>query len=223
MELCNLARDQGRVNMVGYNRRFTVTFRKAKEILDEGTLGELVFFEGYAYSSDLLEVEVNSKSLPRDGVLRDLGCHVIDLAFWFFGELKVEIAEIKSIISEGSEDFVYLRIKTLEGLEGEIKSSWCMKNYRLPEIGLIIRGSKGIMKVNDDKLELKLSNDKTVTWYRHDLGDNVPFLLGGAEYFREDEAFIRAILEGHNVEPSFQTALKVEQVIAQVKETARKK
>ena len=46
------------------------------------------------------------------------------------------------------------------------------------------------------------------------------FFLGGAEYFREDEFFIQSILDGCDAEPSFQTALKVEQVIAQVRDKA---
>ena len=32
-ELCNFAKELNSVTMVGYNRRFGVTFRKAKEIL----------------------------------------------------------------------------------------------------------------------------------------------------------------------------------------------
>jgi len=71
--------------------------------------------------------------------------------------------------------------------------------------------------VNDDKLELKPDNGKSFTWYRHDLQDNVAFWLGGSEYFREDECFVKSVVEGHNAEPSFYTASKVDQIIDQVK------
>jgi predicted dehydrogenase len=55
-ELCDLARRLGGVNMVGYMRRFSVTFRKAKELLNQGVIGEPVSFSAYAYSSDFLEL-----------------------------------------------------------------------------------------------------------------------------------------------------------------------
>jgi len=38
--------------MVGYMKRFAITFTKAKSILDQGTLGEITSFDAHAYSSD---------------------------------------------------------------------------------------------------------------------------------------------------------------------------
>ena len=54
IELCRLAEKQSSVNMVGYHRRCSVTFNKAKQILDQGILGELTSFEGYALSADFV-------------------------------------------------------------------------------------------------------------------------------------------------------------------------
>ncbi len=218
-ELCNLAKNKG-INMVGYDRRFAVTFRKAKEIFDEAVLGKPIFFEGYAYSSDLLGVKTRSKSLTKDGVLRDLGRHAIDLALWFFGGLQVETAKIESTISDSSNDSAHFEVKSSEGLKGRLRSSWCVENCRLPEIGLVINGSEGTMRVNDDKVELKLNSGRSSLWYRHDLGDNVGFFLGRSNYFSEDEAFWRAITNGCNIEPSFQTAYEVDKIIGQVEEKA---
>ena len=76
------------------------------------------------------------------------------------------------------------------------------------------------MKLNDDKLELKLKNGKSSTWYRHDLHDNVAFWLGGPEYFREDEHFVESVMRDNEAEPSFYTASSVDRVIDQVKSGA---
>jgi len=81
---------------------------------------------------------------------------------------------------------------------------------------LSIKGSKGIMKVNDDIVQLKLDNGKSFAWYRHDLNDNVSFWLGAPEYFREDEYFIKSVLEQRTTEPSFYTASRVDHIINQV-------
>lgn len=217
-ELCQLAQSFGGVNMVGYQRRLNVSFRKAKDLLTRGTIGEVASFDAYAYSSDLLGNKKNSKSsVFRGGVLRDLGAHVVDLALLFFGDLTVDSAKLKSAIERDSEDSVYFRVKGLNGLEGEFNISWCMENYRLPEFGLLIKGSKGIIRVNDDNVELKRDDGESSTWYRHDLNDNVGFLLGAPEFFREDEHLVKSVLDGRNAVPSFYTASKVDYIIDQVK------
>lgn len=216
-ELCELAKSFGGVNMVGYQRRLTVSFSKAKDLLNQEIIGQVASFKAYAYSSDLLGNRKNSKtSAFRGGVLRDLGAHVVDLALWFFGDLTVDSAKAESVTERDSGDSVHFRVKGSNGLEGEFDTSWCMENYRLPEFGLLIKGSKGIMRVDEDKVELKLDNGKSSTWYRHDLNDNVDFLLGAPEYFREDKCFVKSVLEGCSAEPSFYTASKVDYIIDQV-------
>jgi predicted dehydrogenase len=215
-ELKDLANDQS-ITMVGYNRRFTTTFRRTKSILEEGTLGDLVSFDAYAYSSDLVGVRPGS-NVTGGSVLRDLGCHAIDLVLWFFSDLQVEQAGTESSPSDGYSNRVFFTLKNSSGLNGKIESSWYIKDYRLPEIGLIIRGTKGTLTVNDDRLELKMNDGNSFVLYRHDLGDNVGFFLGRSDYFREDEAFIGAIANGSKIEPNFQTASNVDSIISQVEE-----
>ena len=220
-ELCKLTDKQGGVNMVGYNRRFAVTFRKAKQILDEGDLGEPKFFQGYAYSSDYLGVKRGTSNASTGGVLTDLGCHVVDIAVWLFGQLQVERANIESLVGVDTKDSVYFNVKTPGGLPGEINSSWCTENHRLPYIGLLVKGSNGTMKVDEDRVELQKDDGSSFLWHKHDLGDDVPFFIGGTEYWREDDLFIRSILEGSHAEPSFRKASEVDEIIEQVNQSAR--
>lgn len=216
-EVCVLAESQGGVNIVGYNRRFSVTFRKGKHLVDEGALGGLTSFEGFAYSSDFCGAKVSSKASYRGGVISDLGCHVIDLALWFFGQLNVRNAKLESLLGRESEDAAYLGLTTDAGLEGEVRTSWCRENFRMPEIGLVVNGSKGSMKVDEDKVELKLNDGVPSLWHKHDLGDSVSFFIGGTDYMREDECFVRSVRDGSRAEPGFQTAARVEQAIDRAK------
>jgi predicted dehydrogenase len=170
------------VNMVGYNRRFSVTFRKAKQILDCGILGELVGFDGYAYSANFLGKQI-PENLNKIGVMRDLGCHVIDLALWYFGSLD----------------------------KGKIDASWQKDGYRLPEIGLHICCSRGELFVNEDKVVLGEQ-----VWYKQDLEDKVAFFLGSSDYIREDEEFIKAILENRQAKSDFQSASEVDGAIEEL-------
>jgi len=216
-ELCDLARRLGGVNMVGYMRRFSVTFKKAKELLSQGVIGEPVSFSAYAYSSDFFGVDKNSKvRTPKFGVLRDLGCHAIDLALWFFGNLKVKNAKIDSLFGEGSEDSAFFDVETEGGVSGKFDVSWCRDGYRTPEVGFTVEGSRGVIRVNDDELELSLNDGEKFRWFRHDLKDGVGFWLGAPEYYREDECFVEAVIRGGSVEACFEAAAKVDRLISEV-------
>lgn len=220
-QLCELTKGLESVNMVGYMKRFAVTFSKAKSVLEENMLGKLISFDAFAYSSDFSRVQPGSaKSVRRGGVLSDLGSHVIDLGLWFFGDFEVDSAVSKSIVDEGSEDSVDFEVRKAE-LEGTIHVSWCMDDYRMPNFGLSITGNDGTLRVNDYILDLKLKNGDCSKWLKHDLNDHVGFLLGESEYYREDEAFVKSVLNGTKVEPSFVTASKVDFIIDQVKKEAK--
>jgi predicted dehydrogenase len=217
-ELCEIAKDVGGVTMVGYMKRFSVVFGKAKELLLQGGLGEPQQFKAYAFSSDFLGLTKESKSsASRGGALSDLGCHVIDLALWMFGQL--EVPDVTSIVRNeaGSETSVSFTAVNSNGLAGQFDVSQSMIGYRMPEFGLSIECSKGKIEVNDDRLCLTLNNDAQRTWHRHDLNDRVNFSLGDPEYFRENEQFVSSLLRGQQCELSFDNASIVDYVIDQVR------
>ncbi|MEM3697167.1 MAG: Gfo/Idh/MocA family oxidoreductase [Candidatus Bathyarchaeia archaeon] len=216
-ELCDFTRKFGGVNMVGYMRRFSATFMKAKNLLDEGAIGKPISFKAYAYSSDFFGFDENSKvQTPNDGVVRDLGCHALDLALWFFGDLWVKDAKIECVVNNGSMDSAHFSVKASSGVTGEFNVSWCVDGYRIPEVGFMIEGSDGSLNVNDDELEVSLKNGKRQKWFRHGLGDFVGFWLGSPEYYREDKRFVEAALRGEPAEPCFETAAKVDRLIDEV-------
>jgi len=221
-ELCRLAKASGGIGMVGYLRRFYVTFSKAKSLLDEGKIGEVSSFRAYAFSSDFAEAEVNHQDLDdRWGVLADLGCHAMDLAFWFLGDLRVENATAESTL----QNIEVLRFELChdQGIKGVCDVSWCMRDYRMPEVGFTVEGTEGALTVNDDWVELTQKTGSSLRWYRQDLNDNVPFWLGLPEYYREDNHFISCILNGCDPEPCFESASKVDKMIEDVKDKLRKK
>ncbi len=213
--LCQEAKAAGGVNMVGYMSRFASTFKKAKALLQEEMIGNPISFRAHAYASDFANVK--GKSLPgKGGATRDLGAHVIDLSLWFFGDLEVEPAAPGPSATENTEGGSCFKVRSSNGLTGEFDISWCKAGYRLPEFGLSITGSKGVIKVNADLVKLEKAAGDTITWHRQDLHDSVPFLLGAAEYYREDEHFVRAVLEGGSADPDFNTASKVDLLIDRV-------
>ena len=214
-QLCQEAKTAGGVNMVGYMSRFAPTFKKAKALMQEEVIGKAISFRAYAYSSDFIGVK--GKSVPvRGGATRDLGAHIIDLSLWFFGDLEVESSKLEPSAQKDNENGAYFKTRGSNGLEGEFDISWCKEAYRLPEFGLTISGSKGVITVNSDLIKLEKSGADLLTWHKHDLDDGVPFFLAAPEYFREDEHFVRSILEGGTAKPDFDTASKVDSLIEQV-------
>ena len=83
-----------------------------------------------------------------------------------------------------------------------------------------MRGSEvQTLTVNDDKVELRNKQGETKVWHKQDLNDNTSFMLGGTDYFREDEEYMNAVRTGKTIEPGFPTALKVDEVIDTVEKS----
>lgn len=213
-DLCRMANHSKGCTMVGYMKRFSVTFRKAKELLDQGTIGSLLSFDAYAYSSDFYTNQNKSVTVARGGVLEDLGSHVSDIALWLFGDL-LSIVKVSSSTNPKS-DSVQFKVVGSNEFGGNFQVSWAKEGYRMPEFGLEINGTKGTVKVNDDLISVTLINGETKNMYRQDLDDHVAFLLGESEYYREDDHFIKSIVANAKAEPNFLTASKVDYLLENI-------
>ncbi len=74
---------------VGFNHRCHRAFRKARELVDQGVLGELMFLRARYGHGGRLGYEKEWRADARmsgGGELIDQGVHLIDLARWFLGE-----------------------------------------------------------------------------------------------------------------------------------------
>jgi predicted dehydrogenase len=221
-ELQTIAQQMDSVNMVGYMKRFAVTFNQAKNFLDQHVLGNVESFDAYAFSSDFDAIpDGSTASIARGGVLEDLGSHMIDLAVWFFGDLKPTSAIVNSRIAAESEDDVSFAVDGAEGLQGKFDVSWRKAEYRMPEFSMTVTGKKGSLRVNDDEIELHLNDAPVRHWYRPDLEDNVEFLLGGPEYYREDKHYLDVVRNVAAPKSDFKEALRVDFLIEQVRQLCR--
>ncbi|MBQ6021066.1 MAG: Gfo/Idh/MocA family oxidoreductase [Clostridia bacterium] len=79
------ADSSGRQLMVGQICRFTPAFEKAKELVENGVLGDLYFVES-EYAHDYMKLVDNWRADPlRHGVIGG-GCHAVDLLRWLAGD-----------------------------------------------------------------------------------------------------------------------------------------
>ncbi|MFA5628914.1 MAG: Gfo/Idh/MocA family oxidoreductase [Dehalococcoidales bacterium] len=214
--LCQLAEQSSGVNMVGYMCRFAVTYQKTAEFLKDNTIGKIISFKAYAYASDFSQNIANPLAV-KGGATRDLGAHIIDLAFWLFGEFELISVSQDSNNQLGIDNGSKFSVRNSSGITADFDISWVKEGYRLPEFGLIISGEKGSISVNSDRINLDFNCGESKLLYRHDLSDNVPFLLGAPEYYRENKHFISAIIANKKAFPDFNTAAKIDYLIEQVK------
>ena len=89
MPVLAAVKQQGIKAHVGFNHRYHRSLRKAKEIVNSGALGELMFVRArYGHGARVgYEKEWRSNpALSGGGELIDQGPHLIDLSRWFLGD-----------------------------------------------------------------------------------------------------------------------------------------
>lgn len=205
------------INMIGYSKRFVDTFKKAKEIIDSGALGDLIYFNSSMYVSQLFSKGKGwryKKEASGGGVLSTLAAHLVDLLVWFFGDVSLVEGHIKSYYSKDVEDFVHAYLLFEGGLGGYMDTSWSVRNHRLPEIKIEIHGEKGMLIVTDDYV--KIYTDQEAKWkkyYKQDLYAGVEFDLGGPEYTREDRHMIESVKQKKDTGLDILEGFKVQKVV----------
>jgi predicted dehydrogenase len=78
---------------IGFNHRFHPGMLKARELVDAGALGELMFLRARYGHGGRLGMEKEWRFQPEisgGGELLDQGVHLLDLIHWFLGPLKLK-------------------------------------------------------------------------------------------------------------------------------------
>ena len=104
---------------VGYNHRFHPAMLKARELVDAGALGPMMFIRGrYGHGGRVgydREWRADAK-LSGGGELIDQGVHLIDLAGWFLGEFaSVEGHAATYFWDMAVDDNAFLNLRTAGG------------------------------------------------------------------------------------------------------------
>jgi predicted dehydrogenase len=190
----------GRVAKVGYNHRFHPAVLKAREIVDRGELGQLMFIRGrYGHGGRPgYEKEWRfERAISGGGQLIDQGSHLIDLAHWFLGEFTGLHAALRTFFWNAEvEDNVFLTLSGSEGRIAWLHASWTeWKNLFSLEIyrrdGKLeisgLGGSYGVESLTFYRMLPRMGPPETRRW-------EYPFVDRSWE--TETAEFIAAIHEG---------------------------
>ena len=119
---------RGRLIKVGYNHRFHPALRKAREIVDDGRLGPLMFVRGRYGHGGRLGMEREWRCVPAisgGGELIDQGSHLIDLARWFLGDFTDVQGTLATTFWDAPvEDNCFLSLRTGSGAVAWLHASW---------------------------------------------------------------------------------------------------
>lgn len=130
--------------MVGQICRFTPAFEKAKQLIDDGVLGELYFVES-EYAHDYMKLCDSWRADPlRHGVIGG-GCHAVDLLRWLAGDPQEVFAygTHRLLPMVTYDDATVAVMKFGENLMGKVfVSTGCKRDYTMRTV---IYGTKGTL------------------------------------------------------------------------------
>ncbi|MDP4274505.1 MAG: oxidoreductase [Bacteroidota bacterium] len=111
-ELIRLAKEKHKVLSVFQNRRWDGDFLTVKNIVHQGLLGKLVYFESNfdRYRNYLKPESWKEQSVYGSGTVYNLGSHLIDQALVLFGMPESVTADIRNM-REGAEVDDYFNIR----------------------------------------------------------------------------------------------------------------
>jgi predicted dehydrogenase len=218
-------------NMIGYMARNIDSFKKGKEIIDSGCLGNIQYVKGTVYVSQLFKKGKGWRYDPKisgGGVLLSQGSHLIDLLTWYFGYIKRVNCDILSVYSPGIEDFAHVMMNFESGLKGWIDASWSVRFKRKMELKIDILGDNGSLVITDDTLQLFLDKEagdwpKGKTYLSaNDLFSGVYIDIGGAKFTYQAKKFLDSIEKRESVQPDIKHGYHVQQIVDASYESAQK-
>ena len=170
-------RRSGKFVRVGFNHRYHPAMREAKELVDAGTLGELMFVRGRYGHGGRLGYEREWRADPRlsgGGELIDQGVHLIDLARLFLGDFTgVDGRAATYFWDMPVDDNAFLLLRTAAGRTAflhvsctEWKNLFSLEIYgragKLHAEGL--GGSYGVEKLTHYRMLPEMGPPETRTW-----------------------------------------------------------
>lgn len=228
------ARESGRFLMLGHNQRLAKAHVKAKQLLAQGLIGELVSFRttfGHG-GPETWSIDPGKnlwffdKNLAAMGVMGDLGIHKTDLIHFLTGQTIVEtrahFATVDKRDANGEpiavEDNALCIYRLSGGAVGTLAASWTF--YGPEDNSTVLYGTEGIMRIYDDPAySIKVTTRE---------GDQIFFDLDRIQTNENQtksgviDAFVNCLVENRPPEISGEEALKTMRVVFASIESARR-
>lgn len=167
--------------MIGHNQRFTKAHRKAKALIEQGEIGDILTFKtNFSHGGPETwsidpgkQVWFFDKDKAVLGAMADLGIHKTDLIHFLTGSRITEVFSMMSTLDKrdasgeliGVDDNVICLYRLENGVQGSMTVSWTC--YGEEDNSTILYGTKGVMKIYCSKEHSIVieHRDKTTSYY----------------------------------------------------------
>jgi predicted dehydrogenase len=205
---------------LGYNHRFHPALQKARELVDAGAVGPLMFVRGrYGHGGRKgYDREWRADpSLSGGGELIDQGVHLIDLAAWFLGDFTTVAGHCAtSFWDMPVEDNAFLSLRTGTGQTAWLHAS-CTEWKNLFSFEIYGRGGKiavdglggsyGPERLAFYKMLPQMGPPETTVW---------EYPAGDVSWALETGAFIDDIRLGREPSPGLRDGIRTLEIVEQV-------
>ena len=234
-EMLKAAIDNNIIHRVAFHNRFYPSTLKAKQLMDDGLIGEITTFRGMYYHSGSISPDKSAawryrKSDSGGGALFDLGSHVIDLLTWLMGDCKKVFCATKilhnkrpngngGVFKVDVEDHASLILWLNDKTFGTVEATKIASGSE-DEMIVEIHGTKGAIKFNSNNINqigyYDAKQDDGFTYINcssryNEPGGHFPSSKSGVGWLRGHVAsvydFANSIYSGTQSKPSFYKAL----------------
>lgn len=204
-EMLKKAREKNRLLLTAFKLRFFEEVRRAKELLDKGTLGKILnfrlLFGGYM---DMAGTWFVKKEISGGGVIMDNGPHAADLIQYLLGDIESVSAKALDAKNVGVEDTAKLDFSLKNGIAGTVDVSWAA--WVTPSAYLEIYGDEGALMLDGTGVLLKYK-----TWNKW---KKIPNKTSPADGFAlQIDHFVEAVQKNKTVAIDAEAGLKAQKVI----------
>jgi len=164
-EMALKAQQKNRLLFTAFKFRFHDEVRKAKQLIDAGSLGRILSFRlmfgGYI---DMKDQWYAQKAISGGGIIMDNGPHAADLIRFLFGDIQSVAAQVTKVQKLDVEDTARLDVTADRALAGTSDLSWSL---RIPARSYLeIYGEDGAASLDAEGISYKF---KTWSEWKRDL------------------------------------------------------
>lgn len=233
LDMVKAADENQRYLMIGQNQRFAKAHVKAKELVEQGMIGDIVTFKttfghggpetwGIDGGKDIWFFD---KSRSVMGAMADLGVHKTDLIQFLLGskiaETTAQIATLDKRDAQGNligvDDNAICIYKMENGIIGTMTASWTY--YGAEDNSTILYGTKGIMRIYDNvnySIQIITKDGETILYDIDKIQTNDSQTKSGII-----DAFVDAVVKHHEPEVSGSDVLHAMKAIFASLESAK--
>ncbi|HWQ52073.1 MAG TPA: Gfo/Idh/MocA family oxidoreductase [Bryobacteraceae bacterium] len=210
----------GALVRVGYNHRYHPALRKARELVDGGAIGDLMFLRGRYGHGGRVGYDREWRADPSvsgGGELIDQGVHLIDLSRWFLGDFsEVHGVAATYFWNMPVDDNAFLTLKTPAGKVAFLHAS-CTEWKNLFSVEIYGRtgkldisglgGSYGVERIAYYRMLPEMGPPETTIW---------EYPRADASWALELDEFLEDIRLGRQPSPGLRDAAAVLRIVTSV-------